>query len=102
MIPFNGTDNKIFSESLSDKHWTEGGTAITNFPEEDFPIYIEAIQRFGDNDLIVSDQPFGPMRGMPGGSLHDLSRLCSLSPFWKVFEQVHREMRPYGYYALHS
>ena len=93
---------KQATESLSDKHWTNGGTGITNFPKEDFPIYIEAIQRFGDKNLVVSDEPFGPMRGQPGGSLHDLDQLRSLGPFWRVFEQVYAEIKPGGTYTLSS
>jgi hypothetical protein len=89
------TTREQTSESLSDKHWTEGGTAITNFGEECFPLYIEAIERFGDKNLVVSDERYGSSRGkQPGGSLHDLRGAAGLddfSAFGRILEQVVRE-----------
>jgi hypothetical protein len=39
--------------------WTEGGTGITNFSREQEPIYREAINEYGDLNLVISEQPIG-------------------------------------------
>ena len=84
--------NDPLQMGLDFRHWTEGGTAITNFGPDEFDRYIEAIQRFGDRDLVVSDSRFGWTMGkLPGGSLHDIARRGDLSPFWRVFEKVRTE-----------
>jgi len=55
-------------------HWTEGGTMVTNFSEEDRPIYETAVKEFGDPYLVVHTRSV--LNGKEtdyGGSLHDVA-----------------------------
>lgn len=75
--------------TLGHKH--DGGTGITNFPEEQAAIYREAIRLHGDASLVVDERDY--MGGHDGYfSLHDLSTerapYGDLSPFWRVYDLV--------------
>lgn len=39
------------------RHWTNGGTGITNFSPKDLPQYIAAIRYHGDKSFYVSSLP---------------------------------------------
>lgn len=83
------------------KQWMSGGTGITNFRSDKFPIYREAVRRYGDPNLVIVDEAFPPGPGSYGGSLHDLRFRASpvyslynypsffdLSAFWELFYQI--------------
>jgi len=74
---------------LTDKHFREGGTHITNFSEQKRAVYAETVQRFGDKRFVVSDNPTHHMSG-PGGALHWVGGFPApdFSPFWRLFEAV--------------
>lgn len=74
-------------------HFLQGGTFVTNFSEVVRPVYVEAVRRFGDATLFVADKPSHHMHG-PGGSLHMLKRHYDLSDFWRVFDQVKKDLEP--------
>jgi len=79
------------------KHWTDGGTGVTNFEENEMPLYEKAIKRFGDTELVVSDKPieakvpYKILLKMKLCSFHNLKENHDLSDFWKVFKQVKSE-----------
>lgn len=85
---------------LIHKHWTEGGTGVTNTDADQLPIYQEAVRRYGNRNghqLVMSDLSMSPKCG--GLSLHDLSfldrtRKGSLDEFWAIFDRVRKEMEP--------
>lgn len=88
--------NEKHSEQMSQCHVLDGGTGVTNFSLHMMECYIEAVQRYGDKNLVVSDSPFGAC-ATNCGSLHDLARFSGrggqgLSPFWKIFDDVKKEM----------
>lgn len=77
------------------KHWTHGGTGITNFDKPVRPIYEAAIKEYGDPSLLVVDKPFPGMNGCYNAwmeakmhSLHRVGRGGDLSGFWRVFEAL--------------
>lgn len=81
------------------EHWTNGGTGMTNFPAEHFPVYEEAVRRNGNDKFIVSStRMLGRGRNSHGGSLHYLGiRQCeehanACEAFWKTFDEVKKEM----------
>lgn len=69
----------------------EGGTALTNFPPEQLPIYLETVRRFGGDDYIVVNHPIPPRIPGEGGSLHHMVR-GDCSRFWELFREVKEEM----------
>lgn len=81
------------------KHWTKGGTALTNFPETDRAVYEEAALRFGDPRLSVERERMeAPVGDSDGGSLHVLTfnsaeRVEVAQGFWPVFYHVQNELR---------
>lgn len=70
-------------------HKHDGGTGITNFPEEEVSIYERAIKETGDKYLCVGD----PIDGLEGLlALHDkLSKRRDLGFFWRIFERIEKE-----------
>jgi len=82
---------------MNSKHWTEGGTFVTNFQLHRLPIFKEAIKRYGDDKIIACDYSESPAPRDYGGCLHDTrtrsegaSTPC-LSAFWKIFKEVEAE-----------
>jgi len=75
---------------LINEHWTNGGTGVTNFGEEEFNLYLETVEEFGDPNIVVSQERFGWTWGvMPGGSLHHLTKKPgNLSEFWRFFDRI--------------
>ncbi len=69
------------------KSWTAGGTHITDIEPQLMDICREAVKRYGDINLIVSDTP---AFGGKGGSLHDVTGmgLRNLSTFWKIYRDL--------------
>ena len=87
-------------KNIESAHFTDGGTGVTNFgtasdAERDrlLPIYLEAIKRFGDDNIVVSGHLMRNSAAPGGYSLHyiGLPMASNLSDFWKVFEAVERE-----------
>jgi hypothetical protein len=88
-----------------DRHHHDGGTFITNFSADCFPIYEEAIRVYGvlsqgacglpKRTLIVSDIPASPApRDGSCGSLHYVGDGdFDLSAFWRVFDVVQEVRR---------
>jgi len=72
-------------------HWMEGGTALTNFPDEHLPIYLEAVKRFGSDDFVVVNVPIPPLEPGQGCSLHHMVQ-GDCSRFWELFREVKEEM----------
>lgn len=88
--------NEKHSEQMPQCHVRDGGTGVSNFDLHMIECYIEAVQRYGDKNLVVSDAPFGNC-ATNCGSLHDLARFSGrgdqgLSPFWRIFYEVKKEM----------
>ena len=78
------------------QHFREGGTAVTNFPPKDRPIYEEAIKRYGDPNIQIKDTPFGYHYFEGDFSLHNFGPSFidggeGLGQFWRIFEQVKEE-----------
>jgi hypothetical protein len=75
------------------RHWCEGGTALTNFAEDMRPVYTEAVKRYGDPTFIVEAQSTPAAPYNYGGSLHWLGAgpNANASAFWAVFDQVKQE-----------
>lgn len=78
-------------------HWTDGGTAITNFEPSEVGLYLQAITNLNRPEwgLAVSSLPmatFDNNESYDGGrglfSFHALSHTGDLSDFWRVFEKV--------------
>ena len=78
------------------KHWTEGGTGVTNFSPDKFDLYKESVRLYGDPSLIVCDQAYPPAPPSYGGSLHWLKHKNTttgyvhfdLSAFWELFRDI--------------
>jgi hypothetical protein len=73
------------------KHWTQGGTALTNFAFNRMPVFFEAVKRYGSVEYQVALQSFPPCPSNYGGSLHYFGT-GDCSPFWKFFEEVDAEL----------
>lgn len=69
----------------------EGGTALTNFPDELLPIYLETVKRFGGDDFVVVNVPIPPLEPGQGCSLHHMVK-GDCSRFWELFREVKEEM----------
>lgn len=94
------------------RHWSEGGTGVTNFDKPNLPIYLEAIRRYGDRNLIVVPAPFIPSHfaTLPASetaylkekyfSLHRFHRVGDLGAFWRIFESVEHLDRIYQMFGL--
>lgn len=62
------------SDLISHLHWTNGGTALTNFDSKDLPKFLEAIKAHGDDDMVVVLAPMDKPGAIPTDfSLHCLS-----------------------------
>lgn len=85
-------DNRLysnFSVQNPDRspHWSEGGTAVTNFGEDQVGKYLKAIEKYGDSSLFV---------GHPTskGFISDFALRRSgrmrgdLSAFWRIFDSI--------------
>lgn len=63
---------------------------ITNFEKELEPIYKEAIEKFGDNDLFISDEAYW-MNGVRDENMKSLrikNKRKDLSEFWRIFDLI--------------
>ena len=70
-------------------HFTQGGTGVTNFSDEDLDVYEAAISIYGDPTIIIGE----PMICANGKiyhnyALHHLEPIRDLSDFWDVFDQI--------------
>lgn len=82
------------SSEIIMRHWREGGTGITNL-SDDHEVIAEAIRRYGDPNLVIHDQAWGPAaKDCPGWkSLHWLNRPetgCNLSAFWAIVRELEK------------
>ena len=82
------------------QHWTNGGTGLTNFPPEDFQRFQKAVDRFGSDKFLVSeDRMIGRGAEIEGGSLHYLGPFRTeagneeIHKFWRVFDAVTAELK---------
>ena len=87
-------------QALDSRHWTDGGSGLTNFSAHQFSVYIEAVRRHGNPKFVVScTRMLGRGRDMEGGSLHYLGKFrCedgseACSAFWRTFDVVKVEMK---------
>lgn len=69
------------------KHWTSGGTGVTNFYPFWLPFYQKVTERYGNSDLVAVDRPIEPFP-FGDGSLHNLGERFDLSGFWRLFEDM--------------
>lgn len=83
---------EYFMERPDPEHFSEGGTAVTNFQEHMRHVYIEAAKRFGKDYLRVAQKPYGHCPKSYGGSLHCDAGFRDLSDFWRIFEKVKAEL----------
>lgn len=72
------------------KHWTEGGTGVTNFELSQLDFYKKVVKEFGDSELVVVDKAFKTESGYTPcgyGLLHNLrdTGKIDLSDFWALF-----------------
>lgn len=89
-------------ELTLDKHVHQGGTFITNFRKDMWPVYRDAVRiygemstgfmpRFQERRLVLVDTPAKPAPRDYGGALHVVDAGGSdLSNFWLVFDIVAR------------
>jgi len=75
-------DSKII-----DAHWTNGGTAITNFTADRLLVYRLAIRSHGDPSFRIENKTFHP-HTWKGYSLHRVGGPQDCSGFWQAFEKV--------------
>lgn len=69
------------------KHWTDGGTGVTNFGTEEMPAYERAVTAFGDERIFLSDVRMSDSPLQVCGSLH-CSDTALLPEFWRLFERM--------------
>ncbi len=70
------------------KHWTEGGTCVTNFTPDRLPIFQEAVRQYGNPDFIVIEEAIQPAPKDYGGSLHVGGGFRDISPFWDLYREL--------------
>ena len=80
---------------ISNRHWTVGGTFVTNFSLDQREIYEEAIKRHADPLLVIEERPCPPCPQEYGHALHWRNNdvKWDLSPFWRVFDAVRAERK---------
>jgi hypothetical protein len=78
------------------KHWTNGGTAITNFDVADKELYEKAIAEYGDETLYISNDILCADFSEKGTMLclHHNSQNHDLSDFWKLFNIHQNNQHP--------
>lgn len=91
--PDNSTDEQKLGEVRSgyvSAHWTRGGSGITNFQPEDLSLYQEAVKKFGDARIFISDKLMDGYGFTGKMSLHR-EDMKDMSDFWEVFWKLHRK-----------
>ena len=76
---------------VSHRHWTDGGTALTNFDPKDEAKYLSAIEAHGDPAYVVVRAPMDKRGSIATDySLHylDMPTKRSSSPFWETCRKV--------------
>lgn len=70
------------------RHFTEGGTGVSNISKERMPFFEHAVQAFGDPNLVLSSVPLVLPQPLvfDGGSLHCLDGRQDLSDFWRFVD----------------
>jgi len=84
----------LLERVVSHRHWTDGGTALTNFDPKDEPKYLAAIEEHGDPAYVVVRAPMDKRGSIPTDySLHylDMPTKRSSSPFWETWRKVANE-----------
>lgn len=73
------------------KHWTQGGTGITNFHVNERKFYSAVIEEYGDDNIFIGP-PLEPLHKSKNIlALH--STLHDLSAFWTVFAKVRTSLK---------
>lgn len=87
-------------EQHKSEHWTNGGTGLTNFGPDQFPIFREAVKRLGSDKFVVSEaRMVGMGEKCEGGSLHYLGDIrtpagsMEVNGYWAVFNEIEREQK---------
>lgn len=81
----------MYAKNLIHRHWTKGGSGVTNFSHKDGIIYEVAIKQYEEyrpsekGRLHTSFQSFDGRDGIC--SLHDVVN-GDLSEFWRVFDSI--------------
>ena len=73
-------------------HWINGGTGLTNFSNEQLPLYQKAVKAHGDPSFFISNVVMAGRIQWDGCSLHH-SKREDAGKFWKVFRRLQREER---------
>jgi hypothetical protein len=75
------------------KHWTKGGTLVTNFSKEHLDIYAEAVKEYNSPHLVIAAPSSPHISGAMG--LHDLrGKQGDLSGFWELWRCIEAEKQP--------
>lgn len=77
------------SIELDLRHWMNGGTGLTNFRREQYPLYEAALEKCGDERFFIISKP---MSGNPNAvptdySLHRKGQ-GPADAFWRAMEQI--------------
>lgn len=86
----------MLNDLLDSRHWTMGGTFVTNIGAERMPALREAVRRFGDSKIVLLEESQEPAPSDYGGCLHHLNRRGDLSDFWDVVDSVDKESNEPG------
>ena len=81
------------SKQIYGKHWSKGGTGVTNFNKEDRWIYERAIDIYGDPKLEIGS-PIGLLVGCTTHLALYYSTHGDLSKFWRIYDDVRKNENP--------
>ena len=92
-LPLPKPEGKNINQIVN-HHWSDGGTGITNFEADEWPVYLQAVKEYGDKDLILVSNPMPPMRNNGAGALHRMNRPFNsdLSAFWEIHRRIQKEL----------
>ena len=77
-------------KTLVHRHFSEGGTGITNLSQERRAHFEKVLKAYGDPNLVLSSESLDGHPGF-GGSLHDVYGSRDLSDFWHFVEAFKAE-----------
>jgi hypothetical protein len=74
------------------ENWFEEEDLLTNFNENELPLYKKAIQEFGDDTLFISDEAY-TSNGYEINGYYSLRTTAhkDRSDFWRLFEILEKE-----------
>lgn len=83
----------MLNDPQKSKHWTNGGTGITNFSLKEMSFYYKVVTEFGDPTIFTSPIPIDEYssNSIIMGSLHAIGCPKDLSPFWALYYKMKLE-----------